>query len=138
MKLDYTLVLKGFIQLGLAKFPEGTCGTQLDILARQFLWKEGKNYMHGTGHGVGSHLCVHEGPHQIRMNNIPAVLKVGSYLQFEHLTLCPIDKEPILTEMLSREEIDWINWYHQTVYDKISPYLNNEEIEWLKEATKAI
>lgn len=172
MKLDYTLVLKGFIQLGLAKFPEGTCGTQLDILARQFLWKEGKNYMHGTGHGVGSHLCVHEGPHQIRMNNIPAVLKVGmtvtdepglylegrygirtentllivpyietefgSYLQFEHLTLCPIDKEPILTEMLSREEIDWLNWYHQTVYDKISPYLNNEEIEWLKEATKAI
>ena len=172
MKLNYTLVLKGFIQLGLAKFPEGTCGTQLDILARQFIWKEGKNYLHGTGHGVGSHLCVHEGPHQIRMNNVPAALKAGmtvtdepglylegrygirientllvipyietefgSYLQFEHLTLCPIDKEPILIEMLSRDEIEWLNSYHQTVYEKLSPYLCKEEIEWLKEATKKI
>jgi Xaa-Pro aminopeptidase len=84
-----------------------------------------------------------EGRYGIRTENTLLIVpyietEFGSYLQFEHLTLCPIDKEPILTEMLSREEIDWLNWYHQTVYDKISPYLNNEEIEWLKEATKAI
>lgn len=172
MRLDYTLVLKGFIQLGLAKFPTGTCGTQLDVLARQFMWRYGKNYLHGTGHGVGSHLCVHEGPHQIRMNHVPAELKAGmtvtdepglylegrygirtentllivpyietefgSYLQFEHLTLCPIDKEPILAEMLSPEEKDWLNSYHQTVYDKLSPFLDEEEKEWLAEATKSI
>lgn len=172
MKLDYTLVLKGFIQLGLAKFPTGTCGTQLDVLARQFMWSHGKNYLHGTGHGVGSHLCVHEGPHQIRMNHVPAELKAGmtvtdepglylegrygirtentllvvpfletefgSYLQFEHLTLCPIDKEPILVEMLSAEEKDWLNTYHLTVYEKLSPFLAPEEKEWLAEATKSI
>lgn len=172
MKLDYTLVLKGFVQLGLAKFPTGTCGTQLDVLARQFMWSHGKNYLHGTGHGVGSHLCVHEGPHQIRMNHVPAELKAGmtvtdepglylegrygirtentllvvpfletefgSYLQFEHLTLCPIDKEPILVEMLSAEEKDWLNTYHLTVYEKLSPFLAPEEKEWLAEATKSI
>lgn len=172
MKEDYTLVLKGFIQLGLAKFPEGTCGTQLDVLARQFMWKAGKNYLHGTGHGVGSHLCVHEGPHQIRMNHMPALLKAGmtvtdepglylegrygirtentllivpymdtafgSYLQFEHLTLCPIDKEPILLDQLSPEEISWLNEYHQQVFYKLSPFLNEDETEWLKEATKSI
>lgn len=172
MKEDYTLVLKGFIQLGLAKFPEGTCGTQLDVLARQFMWKAGKNYLHGTGHGVGSHLCVHEGPHQIRMNHMPALLKAGmtvtdepglylegrygirtentllitpyiqtefgTYLQFEHLTLCPIDKEPILVDLLSAEEIDWLNKYHMQVFDKLSPFLNEDEKEWLKEVTKSI
>lgn len=76
-KRDYTLVLKGHISLSSAVFPEGTCGTQLDILARSEMWKEGINYGHGTGHGVGSYLCVHEGPHQIRMNNIPAALQPG-------------------------------------------------------------
>jgi Xaa-Pro aminopeptidase len=76
-KRDYTIVLKACIQLDLAKFPQGTCGTQLDILARGELWKEGLNYLHGTGHGVGSYLNVHEGPHQIRTNNMPALLEPG-------------------------------------------------------------
>lgn len=76
-KKDYTLVLKGFIQLAMAEFPQGTCGTQLDVLARLAMWKEGINYGHGTGHGVGHFLNVHEGPHQIRMNNVPTPLQPG-------------------------------------------------------------
>ena len=74
---DYTRVLKGHISLAMAKFPKGTCGTQLDVLARQWLWSAGENYLHGTGHGVGHFLNVHEGPHQIRMNNMPAHLLPG-------------------------------------------------------------
>ena len=74
---DYTRVLKGHISLAMAKFPKGTCGTQLDVLARQWLWSAGENYLHGTGHGVGHFLNVHEGPHQIRMNNMPAHLQPG-------------------------------------------------------------
>lgn len=76
-KQDYTLVLKGMIQLSMAEFPHGTCGTQLDVLARQFMWKAGINYGHGTGHGVGHFLNVHEGPHQFRMNHVPALLLPG-------------------------------------------------------------
>lgn len=75
--LDYTLVLKGHLRLAMAKFPDGTCGTQLDALARYDLWQHGMNFLHGTGHGVGSFLCVHEGPHQIRMNHVPAPLCQG-------------------------------------------------------------
>ncbi len=172
MKRDYTLILKGFIQLGLAKFPEGTCGTQLDILARQAIWSEGKNYFHGTGHGVGSHLCCHEGPHQIRMNHMPAALRAGMtvtdepglyiegkygirtedtllvvpfmetefgrFLQFEHLTLCPIDTAPIELSLLTPAEKDWLNQYHKHVYETLLPYLSAEVTEWLKEATKSI
>ena len=172
MKRDYTLILKGFIQLGLAKFPEGTCGTQLDILARQAIWSEGKNYFHGTGHGVGSHLCCHEGPHQIRMNHMPAALRAGMtvtdepglyiegkygirtedtllvvpfmetefgrFLQFEHLTLCPIDTTPIELSLLTPAEKDWLNQYHKHVYETLLPYLSAEVTEWLKEATKSI
>lgn len=172
MKRDYTLILKGFIQLGLAKFPEGTCGTQLDILARQAIWSEGKNYFHGTGHGVGSHLCCHEGPHQIRMNHMPAALRAGMtvtdepglyiegkygirtedtllvvpfmetefgrFLQFEHLTLCPIDTTPIELSLLTPVEKDWLNQYHKHVYETLLPYLSAEVTEWLKEATKSI
>ena len=172
MKHNYTLILKGFIQLGLAKFPDGASGTQLDILARTALWKDGKNFFHGTGHGVGSHLCVHEGPHQIRMNYMPAPLHAGmtvtdepglyiegkygirtedtllivpymethfgKFLQFEHLTLCPIDTTPIDKEMLTAEETEWLNNYHQTVYDKISPFLNTEEKTWLANATQPL
>ena len=74
---DYTRVLKGHISLAMAKFPKGTCGTQLDVLARQWLWSAGENYLHGTGHGVGHFLNVHEGPHQIRMNHMPAHLLPG-------------------------------------------------------------
>ena len=169
---DYTIILKGVIALTRAKFPEGTCGTQLDVLARQFLWQAGINYGHGTGHGVGHFLCVHEGPHQLRMNYMPAHLKAGmtltnepgiyranqhgirientmlivndketefgKFFQFETLTLCPIDKEPIITEMLTAEEKQWLNDYHNTVYKKLSPFLNEEEKRWLKEATKEI
>ena len=169
---DYTIILKGVIALTKAKFPEGTCGTQLDVLARQFLWQAGINYGHGTGHGVGHFLCVHEGPHQLRMNYMPAHLKAGmtltnepgiyranqhgirientmlivndketefgKFYRFETLTLCPIDKEPIITEMLTAEEKQWLNDYHNTVYKKLSPFLNEEEKHWLKEATKEI
>lgn len=76
-KEDYTRVLRGHISLAMAKFPKGTCGTQLDVLARQWLWRAAENYLHGTGHGVGHFLNVHEGPHQIRMNNVPTPLQPG-------------------------------------------------------------
>ncbi|MBR7031808.1 MAG: aminopeptidase P family protein [Prevotella sp.] len=164
----YTLVLKGHIQIELCKFPSGANGTQLDVLARQALWREGLNYLHGTGHGVGTYLNVHEGTHQIRMEWKPAPLvagmtvtdepgiylagkfgvrientllvtpyketEFGKFLQFESLTLCPIDKAPILTELLTQEELDWLNAYHQRVFDTLSPHLNQEESAWLQAA----
>lgn len=167
-RTDYTLVLKGFLTLMNAVFPAGTCGTQLDVLARQAMWKIGINYLHGTGHGVGSYLCVHEGPHQIRMNHMPTPLQAGmtvtdepgiyktgkhgvrtentlliipaqetafgTFFRFEPLTLCPIDKSPIIKEMLTAEEVEWLNSYHQTVYEKLAPQLDKETQEWLKEA----
>lgn len=168
-KKDYTLVLKGFIALSTAEFPHGTCGTQLDILARQYMWKDGINYGHGTGHGVGHFLNVHEGPHQIRMNYVPAPLlpgmtitnepgiyKAGKYgirtentmlvvpsretefgvfYKFEPLTLCPIDQEAILPEMLTTEEKAWLNQYHKNVYEALSPMLSETEKQWLRNAT---
>ncbi|MGN0309995.1 MAG: aminopeptidase P family protein [Bacteroides sp.] len=171
-RTDYTLVLKGFLALMNAEFPAGTCGTQLDVLARQAMWKMGINYLHGTGHGVGSYLCVHEGPHQIRMNHMPTLLQAGMtvtdepgiykagkhgvrtentllivpsqetafgrFFRFEPLTLCPIDKAPIRREMLTAEEVEWLNSYHRTVYEKLSPRLDAETQEWLKEACEAI
>lgn len=171
-KKDYTLVLKGFIDLSMVVFPYGTCGTQIDILARQAMWKEGINYGHGTGHGVGHFLNVHEGPHQIRMNHMPALLlpgmtvtdepgiykageygirhentmivtkaketEFGPFYTLEPLTLCPIDKEGIVVEMLSPEEKDWFNSYHERVYRELAPELTSEEQAWLKKATAAI
>lgn len=171
-RTDYTLVLKGFLALMNAEFPAGTCGTQLDVLARQAMWKRGINYLHGTGHGVGSYLCVHEGPHQIRMNHMPTLLQAGmtvtdepgiykagkhgvrtentllivpaqetafgTFFRFEPLTLCPIDKAPIEPAMLTAEEVEWLNSYHRTVYEKLSPRLDEETREWLKEACEAI
>lgn len=168
----YTLVLKGHIQLELCKFPKGAAGTQMDILARQAMWREGLNYLHGTGHGVGSYLNVHEGPHQFRMEWMPAPFvegmtvtdepgvylpgrfgvrientmivekyketEFGEFLQFDSLTLCPIDTAPIDKEMLLPEETAWLNSYHRKVYDTIAPHLDEPEREWLKEATKAI
>lgn len=166
----YTLVLKGNIQLAMLKFPKGASGTQLDALARKDMWREGINYMHGTGHGVGSYLSVHEGPHQIRMEWKPTPLYAGmtvtdepgiymagkfgvrientmlitpylstafgDFLQLEPLTLCPIDKAPIMKEMLTPEEVQWLDSYHQHVYDTLSPHLSDkEDIEWLREAT---
>ena len=171
-KLIYTLVLKGHIQIELCKFPSGASGTQIDILARAAMWREGLNYLHGTGHGVGTYLNVHEGPHQFRMEWKPAPLvegmtitdepgiylagrcgartentllitayketEFGRFLQFEPLTLCPIDKRPIIRERMTQDEIDWLNQYHQTVYDRLSPHLDSDEVEWLREACEAI
>lgn len=168
----YTLVLKGHIQLELCKFPDGASGTQLDALAREAMWREGLNYLHGTGHGVGSYLNVHEGPHQIRMEYIPTRMhagmtvtdepgiylagkfgvrientllvtpymqtEFGSFLQMESLTLCPIDTEPIDVSMLTQEELDWLNAYHEKVFCALSPFLTPEEQAWLKEKTRKI
>ena len=167
-KQIYTLVLKGHIQIELCKFPSGSSGTQIDILARKDMWREGLNYLHGTGHGVGTYLNVHEGPHQFRLEWKPAPLvagmtitdepgiylpdrcgartentllivpyketEFGKFLQFESLTLCPIDKAPILIEMMTQEEIQWLNDYHQRVFDTLSPHLSAEEAAWLREA----
>ena len=167
-KLIYTLVLKGHIQIEMCKFPSGASGTQIDILARKDMWSEGLNYLHGTGHGVGTYLNVHEGPHQFRMEWKPAPLvegmtitdepgiylagrcgartentllitayketEFGRFLQFEPLTLCPIDKRPIIRERMLQEEIDWLNDYHQMVYDQLSPHLDAGEAEWLRQA----
>ncbi len=167
-KQIYTLVLKGHIQIELCKFPSGSSGTQIDILARKDMWREGLNYLHGTGHGVGTYLNVHEGPHQFRLEWKPAPLvagmtitdepgiylpdrcgartentllivpyketEFGKFLQFESLTLCPIDKAPIVREMMTQEEIQWLNDYHQRVFDTLSPHLSAEESAWLREA----
>ena len=171
-KTDYTLILKGHIALAMAKFPAGTRGAQLDVLARMPIWSHGMNFLHGTGHGVGHFLSVHEGPQSIRMNENPIVLQpgmvtsnepgvykagshgirtenltlvckdkegmIGEYFKFETITLCPICKKGIIKEMLTAEEVKWFNDYHQTVYKKLSPSLNEEEKKWLLEATKAI
>ena len=171
-KTDYTLILKGHIALAMAKFPVGTRGAQLDVLARMPIWKYGMNFLHGTGHGVGHFLSVHEGPQSIRMNENPVVLQpgmvtsnepgvykagshgirtenltlvckdkegmFGDYLKFETITLCPICKKGIVKEMLTNEEIEWLNNYHQIVYEKLSPNLNEEEKVWLQEATASI
>lgn len=168
----YTLVLKGHIQIELCKFPKGAAGTQIDVLAREAMWRDGMNYLHGTGHGVGSYLNVHEGPHQIRMEwmSTPFVegmtvtdepglylagrfgvrientlivekykeTEFGEFLQFDSLTLCPIDTVPIDKSMLLQEEIDWLNDYHARVYRELAPHLNDEEKAWLKDATLPI
>ena len=171
-KRVYTIVLKGHIQLELTRFPDGISGTLLDALAREPLWREGYNFLHGTGHGVGSYLNVHEGPHQIRMEYKPAPLhagmtvtdepglylsdrfgvrientllittdretEFGKFLRMESLTLCPIDTAPIITPMMTDEEIAWLNAYHEHVYTALSPFLNAEEREWLRYETRAI
>ena len=153
---DYTLVLKGHIRLAMAVFPDGTSGTQLDVLARYAMWQDHKNYGHGTGHGVGSYLSVHEGPHQFRMNWMPAPLRAGmtvtiepgiyiagshgcrtentmlivaddeSWLHLEPLTLCPIDTKPIVREMMLSDEIDYLNNYHAHVRESLLPLLDDE------------
>ena len=171
-RLVYTLVLKGHIQLELCTFPRGASGTQLDALARKDMWRYGFNYLHGTGHGVGSYLNVHEGPHQIRMEYMPAPLvegmtvtdepgiylpslfgvrtentllivpyketQFGRFLRFEPLTLCPIDTAPIIRDMLTAEEAAWLNDYHKTVFDRLSPLLDGEDRAWLAKACAAI
>ena len=168
----YTLVLKGHIQLQLLRFPDGASGTQLDAIARSPLWHAGLNFLHGTGHGVGAYLNVHEGPHQIRMEYRPAPLHAGMtvtdepgiyiegqfgvrienvlltqlwrdtdfgrFLQFETLTLCPIDTAPLDISLLTPEELQWLNDYHQLVYDRLAPHLDAPDRDWLRSATAKV
>lgn len=168
----FTLVMKGHIALAQAIFPAGTRGAQLDVLARQFLWKEGLNYLHGTGHGVGFFLSVHEGPHSIRLNNVEAPLLPGSvtsnepgvyieglhgircenlvlcreenrtlfgdFLGFETLTLFPFDLTLFDLSIMTADEIEWVDSYHREVYNRLAPYLNPDERQWLEEKTKAL
>lgn len=169
-KEDYTLVLKGMIDLSMAVFPYGTAGCQIDVLARQPLWRSGRNFGHGTGHGVGFFLCVHEGPQSIRQNflsqpllpgmiqsNEPGLYRegmhgirheniimcreaysndFGRWLCFETLTLCHIDTDAILPQMLTREEKQWLNDYNEKVYRTYIPAIEDEEMAtWLRKKT---
>lgn len=171
-KRDFTLVMKGHIALATAIFPAGTRGAQLDALARQFLWKNGLSYLHGTGHGVGHFLNVHEGPQSIRLNDVPTPLmpgmitsnepgvyregvhgircenlvltvpafdtEFGHFLKFETLTLCPFDRSLFDLSIMTDEEILWVNEYHRTVFDRLSPALSDDERKWLENATKPL
>ncbi|ENM1126590.1 aminopeptidase P family protein [Vibrio parahaemolyticus] len=169
MVKQFTLALKGHIGVARARFPKGTRGYQIDTLARQHLWAEGYDYDHGTGHGVGHFLSVHEGPASIskkqidvpltegmvlsnepgyyradafgiRIENLELVVETptnGDFpvLSFESLTRCPIDKRNINVDMLTRPELAWLNDYHQKVWEQISPLVEGEVKEWLREAT---
>ena len=171
-KTDNTLVLKGMLALSRAKFLFGATGTNLDVLARQFLWNVGIDYKCGTGHGVGHILNVHEGPHGIRFQYNPQRLEIGmivtnepgayiegshgirienellvkeacetehgKFLEFETITYAPIDLDGIVKTLLTKEEKQQLNEYHSEVYEKLSPYLNKKEKEFLKEYTKSI
>lgn len=163
-KKDSTLVLQGMIRLSMVKFPKGTRGVQLDALARLPLWMEGKDYNHGTGHGVGSFMNVHEGPQNIRkdlnpqellpgmvLSNEPGYYVVNQYgirhenliavieaektewntfYEFETLTLCPFFKDIIVKEILSADEIQWLNTYHKTCEEKLGPHLEGDVKNW--------
>lgn len=169
---DFTLVMKGHISLSLAKFPQGTRGSQLDVLARQFLWAEGKAYYHGTGHGVGFFINCHEGPQNIRLNENPATLQpgmitsnepglylegrygircenlivteqwkttdFGDFYRFEEMTLFPFDRNLFELEIMTKEEIAWVDAYHAKVRSRLTPFLNAEEAEWLKAKTEPL
>lgn len=170
-KIDYTLVLKSHIALFLAKFKNKTSGQRLDAIAKYPLWKEGKDFFHGTGHGVGYILTVHEGPqriaqgsdvefvenmftsiepglyikdsHGIRLENQAVAKKAfenefGTFLEFENLTYLPMDTRPIKVDMLTREEIDWVNEYNRKVEEVLSPYLEGSDLEYLKERCREI
>ena len=168
-KEDYTLVLKGMIALSMAVFPRGTAGCQLDVLARMPLWKARRNFGHGTGHGIGYWLCVHEGPQDIRQNfnsqpllpgmvtsNEPGlyregmhgirheniilckesgVSEFGDFLEFETLTCCHIDTAAVVRELLTAEELKWLNAYNEKVYRTLSPLLPEETAAWLRYKT---
>ena len=175
MRDRFTRVLKGHIAIATTRFPVGTTGAQLDVLARHALWQAGLDFDHGTGHGVGSYLNVHEGPHSIskrqqtqdlrpgmvvsnepgyyktgaygiRIENLLAVREVGSdipggerqMLEFETLTLAPIDRNAMMIELLTAPEKAWLNAYHQRVYDALSPNVDDPTREWLDEATRPI
>ena len=171
-KEDYTLVLKGMIALSMAVFPKGTAGCQLDVLARMPLWKARRNYGHGTGHGIGYWLCVHEGPQDIRQNfnsqpilpgmvtsNEPALYRqgmhgirheniilckeagqsdFGDWLEFETLTCCHFDTSAVVKDLLTSEELRWLNAYNERVYRTLSPLLSPEISAWLRHKTMPI
>jgi Xaa-Pro aminopeptidase len=154
-RIDFTLVLKGMIALSMIRFPKGTMGCHLDVLARKALWMDRKNFGHGTGHGVGACLNVHEGPGSIRsdLNNQPIcpgniysnepgfyregyyglrtenlmlcvedeISDYGEFYRFETLTMYPIDTRLIEKSLLEKDEIEWINIYHKTVFETLSP-----------------
>ena len=166
---DYTLVLKGHIDLAMAIFPEGTPGCRLDVLAREPLWRSKRNFGHGTGHGIGWYLGVHEGPQDIRQNLNPTPLQpgmitsdepgiyregqhgvrhenlllcvkageteFGRWLAFETLTLCHFETGILVRDLLDRDEIEWLNAYHERVYQTLSPQLSSEVAAWLREKT---
>jgi Xaa-Pro aminopeptidase len=163
----FTRVLKGHIAIATAKFPKGTTGSQLDPFARQYLWEIGEDYAHGTGHGVGSYLQVHEGPQRISkrggdvalengmiLSNEPGFYKEGEYgirienlvmaidqegiIEFETITLAPINKNLIIKDYLSKKEKSWLNDYHAKILDKVAPKLDAEEQAWLEQACAPI
>lgn len=171
-KRDFTLTLKGHINLIDARFLYGATGSNLDVLARYPLWQEGIDYKSGTGHGIGFLLNVHEGPHRIspipnnvrlekgmvvtiepgvyragkygiRIENVAVVVEdietdSGQFMKFETISYCPIDLEAVDVEMLTDKERKWLNDYHEKVYQKLSPFLNEEEKEWLKNKTRRV
>ena len=170
MKDRFTRVLKGHIALATVKFPKGTTGSSLDVLARRPLWEVGLDYDHGTGHGVGSYLSVHEGPQRISkapnrvalepgmiLSNEPGYYKTGEYgirienlivvqpvedqpnmLQFETITLAPIDINLVERSLLTGDEVAWLNAYHKRVRETLSPQLDDATKTWLAEATRPI
>ena len=169
---DFTLVMKGHIALARAIFPEGTRGAQLDALARQFLWAEGKAYYHGTGHGVGFFINCHEGPQSIRLNENPTPLEpgmitsnepglyltdkygircenlivtephceteFGKFYDFKVMTLFPFDRSLFELDIMTPEEIKWVDDYHEMVRTRLTPYLNAEEAAWMAEKTQPL
>ena len=171
-KEDYTIVLKGMIALSRAIFPEGTRGCNIDGIARQPMWQTYRNFGHGTGHGIGFFLNVHEGPQSIRQDlkdqallpgmvtsNEPGIYREGSHgirhenmilcipvaenefgkwYGFETLTLCYFDTTALCRDLLDKDEIEWLNHYHRMVYEKLSPYLNEQEAAWLSKKTQPI
>ena len=170
-KRFFTLVLKGMIAISLLRFPEGTRGLDIDPFARIALWKAGADFAHGTGHGVGSYLSVHEGPQSISrrgtqellpgmiLSNEPGYYRDGSFgirienlvvvrepqaieggdrpmLGFDTLTLCPIDKRLILSDLLDAEETTWLDTYHARVREELTPLLADDPaLDWLEAAT---
>lgn len=165
----FTRVLQGHIALASARFPPDTSGNQLDLLARQPLWNAGLDYAHGTGHGVGAYLGVHEGPQSVAkkaphvplqagmiLSNEPGYYVEGAYgirienlvvvresalpgmLEFETLTLAPIDRSLVDTSLMSEAELTWLNDYHARVYDQLAPLVPDAEAEWLGKVTEPL
>ena len=165
----FTRVLQGHIALAAAVFPPDTSGYQLDILARQPLWNAGLDYAHGTGHGVGTYLGVHEGPQSVAkkapwvplqagmiLSNEPGFYVEGEYgirienlvvvresatagmLEFETLTLAPIDRSLVEVSLLTEAELGWLNDYHEKVWQTLSPLLSESDALWLREATNPL